>query len=61
MGISPLTRLVSSSIDPVLPQLVGKLFAGIGVGCMQLALPTYISEIAPYKIRGAMVAFYNIW
>lgn len=42
-------------------QLVGKLFAGIGVGCLQLTLPTYITELAPYKIRGGMIAFYNIW
>lgn len=42
-------------------QLVGKLLAGIGVGCMQLTIPTYISEISPYKVRGAMVAGYNIW
>ncbi|WVR05517.1 hypothetical protein IAU60_002535 [Kwoniella sp. DSM 27419] len=41
--------------------LVGKLFAGHGVGCLQICIPTYISEISPVPIRGAMLTMYNIW
>ncbi|WVQ99092.1 hypothetical protein IAU59_006224 [Kwoniella sp. CBS 9459] len=41
--------------------LVGKLFAGHGVGCLQLCIPTYIAEISPIPIRGAMITLYNIW
>lgn len=41
--------------------LVGKLLAGIGVGCMQTTLPTYISEIAPVRIRGGLLMLYSLW
>ncbi|KAH8882381.1 general substrate transporter [Thozetella sp. PMI_491] len=41
--------------------LIGKLLAGIGVGCMQHTLPTYISEIAPVRIRGALLMCYSLW
>ena len=41
--------------------LVAKLLAGIGVGCMQSTLPTYISEVAPVRIRGALLMLYSLW
>jgi MFS family permease len=41
--------------------LVGKLFGGIGVGCLQCTLPTYISEVAPVRIRGALLSCYTLW
>ncbi|RSH90257.1 hypothetical protein EHS25_001591 [Saitozyma podzolica] len=41
--------------------LVGKLFAGIGVGSMQFTIPTYITEVSPVRIRGMMLMLYNFW
>ncbi|KAH6984030.1 hexose transporter [Ilyonectria destructans] len=41
--------------------LVAKLLAGIGVGCLQSTLPTYISEVAPVRIRGALLMCYSLW
>jgi MFS family permease len=41
--------------------LVGKLLAGIGVGCLQSTIPTYISEIAPVRIRGGLLMLYSFW
>lgn len=41
--------------------LVGKLLAGIGVGCLQTTLPTYIAEVAPVRIRGALLMCYSFW
>ncbi|KAK4119734.1 general substrate transporter [Parathielavia appendiculata] len=41
--------------------LVAKLLAGIGVGCMQSTLPTYISEVAPVRIRGGLLMLYSLW
>ncbi|KAM0421157.1 hypothetical protein ACHAPT_011049 [Fusarium lateritium] len=41
--------------------LVAKLFGGIGVGCLQTTIPTYISEVAPTRIRGAMLMGYSLW
>lgn len=41
--------------------LIGKFLAGIGVGCMQSTLPTYISEVAPVRIRGALLMLYSLW
>ncbi|XPS69547.1 hypothetical protein M3J09_001815 [Ascochyta lentis] len=41
--------------------LVAKLLAGIGVGCLQSTLPTYIAEVAPVRIRGGLLMCYSFW
>jgi MFS family permease len=41
--------------------LVAKLLGGIGVGCMQTTMPTYISEVAPTRIRGTFLMMYSVW
>jgi len=42
------------------PMLIaGRLIAGIGVGITSCAGPAYIAEVAPSKIRGAMVGIYQ--
>ncbi|KAF4555557.1 Sugar (and other) transporter-like protein 33 [Elsinoe fawcettii] len=41
--------------------LVGKLLAGIGVGCLQSTIPTYIMEVAPIRIRGGLLIMYSFW
>lgn len=41
--------------------LVAKLLAGIGVGCLQSTIPTYIAETAPVRIRGGLLMSYNFW
>lgn len=41
--------------------LVAKLLAGIGVGCLQSTVPTYISEVAPIRIRGGLLMCYSFW
>lgn len=41
--------------------LVAKLLAGIGVGCLQSTVPTYISEVAPTRIRGGLLMCYSFW
>ncbi|KAH6689842.1 sugar transporter [Plectosphaerella plurivora] len=41
--------------------LVAKLLAGIGVGCLQSTIPTYIAEVAPVRIRGGLLMAYNFW
>jgi len=39
--------------------IVGRLVAGVGVGITSCAGPAYIAEVAPSKIRGAMVGIYQ--
>lgn len=39
---------------------VGRLLAGIGVGIMSSACPTYASEIAPKEIRGRITGLFQI-
>lgn len=41
--------------------LVGKLLAGIRVGCVQSTVPTYIAEVAPVRIRGMLLMSYSLW
>jgi len=48
----------SVAINPVM-LILGRFIAGIGVGITSCAGPAYISEVAPSKIRGAMVGIYQ--
>ena len=41
--------------------LVGKFLDGLGVGSLQITLPTYIAEIAPIRIRGGLLIAYPFW
>ncbi|KAL2831035.1 general substrate transporter [Aspergillus pseudoustus] len=41
--------------------LVAKLIGGIGVGCLQSTIPTYVSEVSPVRIRGAFLMCYSLW
>ncbi|KAL3496922.1 general substrate transporter [Aspergillus germanicus] len=41
--------------------LIARLCTGIGVGCMQATIPTYVSEVAPVRIRGALLMCYSVW
>eukprot|EP00418_Pyrodinium_bahamense_P008515 CAMPEP_0179116434 /NCGR_PEP_ID=MMETSP0796-20121207/54615_1 /TAXON_ID=73915 /ORGANISM="Pyrodinium bahamense, Strain pbaha01" /LENGTH=538 /DNA_ID=CAMNT_0020814719 /DNA_START=68 /DNA_END=1682 /DNA_ORIENTATION=+ len=39
--------------------IAGRLVAGVGVGVTSCAGPAYISEVAPAKVRGALVGVYQ--
>ncbi|KAI9035741.1 putative MFS alpha-glucoside transporter [Aspergillus affinis] len=41
--------------------LIAKLLAGMGVGGVQSTVPTYISEVAPVRIRGGLLMCYSLW
>jgi MFS family permease len=41
--------------------LIAKLLAGIGIGCLQSTIPTYVSEVAPVRVRGALLMCYSFW
>ncbi len=40
--------------------LYARLIGGIGVGIAAMAVPLYISEVSPPKIRGGLVSFYQM-
>ncbi|KAK0109479.1 hypothetical protein ONS95_002171 [Cadophora gregata] len=35
--------------------------AGMGLGCIQVTLPAYITETAPTGVRGMVLMTYNLW
>ncbi|KAL8276917.1 hypothetical protein RQP46_010645 [Phenoliferia psychrophenolica] len=39
--------------------IVGRIFAGYGVGLVSMCIPLYQAEAAPPRIRGALVSFYQ--
>ena len=41
------------------PQLIGRFFCGIAAGINCSVVPTYISEIAPSKIRGELSSYFG--
>ncbi|ATJ84306.1 D-xylose proton-symporter XylE [Halomonas beimenensis] len=60
IGVLYLVSAVGSAVvsDPVLFAFF-RLIGGIGVGISSVAAPTYISEIAPARQRGFLVAMYQ--
>jgi MFS family permease len=55
-SVGVILQIVSTTI-PLL--VVGRLIAGFGVGIISSTVILYMSEIAPRKIRGALVAGYQ--
>jgi SP family arabinose:H+ symporter-like MFS transporter len=52
---------LGSTIPPNFTFLIGaRLLGGLGVGMASVLAPLYISEIAPPKIRGRLVALYQL-
>jgi sugar porter (SP) family MFS transporter len=60
IGILFLVSAIGSAFanDPIVFAIF-RFIGGIGVGASTIAAPTYISEIAPAKDRGKLVAFYQ--
>nr|KYP39440.1 Sugar carrier protein C [Cajanus cajan] len=40
--------------------IVGRLLLGCGIGCSNQSVPIYVSEIAPYKYRGALNMMFQL-
>ncbi|MEN6384553.1 MAG: sugar porter family MFS transporter [Phycisphaerales bacterium] len=40
--------------------VVARIIGGLGIGITSMAAPVYISEIAPAKLRGRLVSFYQL-
>ncbi|HEY3748565.1 MAG TPA: sugar porter family MFS transporter [Pseudonocardiaceae bacterium] len=53
---------LAASFSPSLTVLtVSRLIIGLGVGCSSATVPTYLSELAPSRLRGAMSALNQIF
>nr|KYP67254.1 Sugar transport protein 1 [Cajanus cajan] len=40
--------------------IVGRMLLGFGVGCANQSVPIYVSEVAPYKYRGALNMMFQL-
>src|SRR5690606_22580909 len=54
-----------SGLPDFMPQSVSllvifRIFGGLGIGIASMNAPTYIAEIAPAKIRGTLVSYYQL-
>lgn len=54
-----------SGLPDFMPQTVSllvifRIFGGLGIGIASMNAPTYIAEIAPAKIRGTLVSYYQL-
>ncbi|WP_137166531.1 sugar porter family MFS transporter [Salinimonas lutimaris] len=60
IGILYLLSAIGSALanDPYIFALL-RFIGGVGVGISSIAVPAYISEIAPAKLRGRLVAMYQ--
>lgn len=55
--ISALGSAIPPSFDLLIP---ARLVGGLGIGIASVLAPLYISELAPARIRGRLVAFYQL-
>jgi MFS family permease len=53
------TVLVASAFS-IAQLVVGRLILGIGVGFATQATPLYLSEMAPYNLRGALNILFQL-
>ncbi len=55
------TGAVWSGFAPTVPQLmVSRFYLGLAIGVSSFAVPLYISEISPTKIRGTLVSMFQL-
>lgn len=59
-GIFTTSSLLMGLAPGLVIFIVGRFFAGIGVGMASMLSPLYIAEIAPGKFRGRMVSIYQL-
>uniref|UniRef100_A0A7S3NJ67 Hexose transporter 1 n=1 Tax=Aureoumbra lagunensis TaxID=44058 RepID=A0A7S3NJ67_9STRA len=64
IAISSVFYALGSSLIAFAPGIItiitGRLLLGLGVGLSSMAIPPYISEAAPIRIRGRLVSMYNL-
>lgn len=52
--------LCSAFAGNIATLVVGRLLLGIAIGISSSIAPVYLSELSPYKIRGALIALYQL-
>ncbi|XP_040985850.1 sugar transport protein 12-like [Juglans microcarpa x Juglans regia] len=52
--------LVNGFADRVWMLIVGRMLLGFGIGCANQSVPIYVSEMAPYKYRGALNMMFQL-
>ena len=55
------TGAIWSGMAPNVTQLlISRLYLGLAIGVSSFAVPLYIAEISPYKIRGSLVSMFQL-
>jgi len=55
------TGAIWTGLAPTVPQLmISRFYLGLAIGVSSFAVPLYISEIAPTKIRGTLVSMFQL-
>ncbi|KAL5539612.1 hypothetical protein UlMin_043759 [Ulmus minor] len=52
--------LINGFAQAVWMLYVGRIFLGFGIGCANQSVPIYVSEMAPYKYRGALNMLFQL-
>ncbi|KVH90010.1 sugar carrier protein C-like [Cynara cardunculus var. scolymus] len=52
--------LVNAFAQNVLMLIIGRILLGIGIGFANQSVPLYLSEVAPYKYRGALNVMFQL-
>ncbi|PKI41422.1 hypothetical protein CRG98_038194 [Punica granatum] len=52
--------IINGAAQNVAMLIVGRLFLGCGIGCANQSVPIYLSEVAPYKYRGALNMMFQL-
>ncbi|EEF51092.1 sugar carrier protein C-like [Ricinus communis] len=52
--------ILNGAASAVWMLIVGRLLLGFGIGCANQSVPIYLSEVAPYKYRGALNMLFQL-
>ncbi|KAK4741203.1 hypothetical protein SAY87_024791 [Trapa incisa] len=52
--------VINGAAMNVIMLIVGRLLLGCGIGCANQSVPIYLSEVAPYKFRGALNILFQL-
>ncbi|XP_060975018.1 sugar carrier protein C-like [Cannabis sativa] len=52
--------ILNASAQNIWMLILGRLFLGFGIGCANQSVPIYVSEMAPYKYRGALNMLFQL-
>uniref|UniRef100_A0A7N2R4L4 Major facilitator superfamily (MFS) profile domain-containing protein n=1 Tax=Quercus lobata TaxID=97700 RepID=A0A7N2R4L4_QUELO len=53
--------IINAAAQNIAMLIIGRILLGIGVGFANQAVPLYLSEMAPYRLRGSIYVIFQLY